>query len=94
MSMTHDEPRDEVETILGYLEEPSFRALETIIAIEPEIRDIINEAGAIRDPDWHDYESLKRRLKQLVGWLARNPRLQTSDAYDAAMHKLTEVLRI
>lgn len=65
-----------------------------IVAIEPSLQDIIAEAKAIPDPWWDDYSELKMRLSALVGTGARNQRLRNCQAYDVAIDKLVEALRL
>lgn len=67
---------------------------QDIIAVEPRLAAIIGEAAAIRKPWWDDYSRLKLRLSQLVGWEARDQRLRTHQAYDVAIDRLAEALRL
>ncbi len=63
-----------------------------IVAIDPEILDVIAYAKTIREPNWIDYSRLKASLSRLVGWGARDPRLASYQAYELAIDQLLEVL--
>lgn len=65
-----------------------------ITTLEPALAGIIAEAAAIRNPWWDDYSRLKGRLSALVGFGARNPRLRSCVAYDVAIDRLVEAIRL
>jgi hypothetical protein len=65
-----------------------------ITALEPALAGIIAEAAALKNPWWDDYSRLKGRLSELVGFGARDERLRSCVAYDLAIDKLVEAIRL
>jgi hypothetical protein len=75
---------------------------EQIIAIEPQIKFILEEAQNIKDdPDeesfcandhFHGQGGLKEQLSGYVGYWAKNPRLKSSDYYDVVYRKVHQAL--
>jgi hypothetical protein len=57
--------------------------LADLIHQEPRIMALARRAARIQRLDWREYEAIKRELKNLVGWHAREPRFRTPEAYDA-----------
>lgn len=57
-----------------------------MVDIEPELFDLlVSSRISFRCSDtWREYSRLKARLKELVGWFARNPALRSGRAYDLA----------
>ena len=72
-------------------------SLDDIERVCPELRQILDEAQAIRQrrrADWNDYARLKRRLKSLIGWWSPDHRLQTCEAYELSIRALADALHI
>lgn len=65
-----------------------------IVAIEPDVAAVIAEARAIKSPSWLNYSLFKGSLLNFVGYGAKHPRLQSPVAYDIAIRKLVEALRL
>ncbi len=66
--------------------------LRQICILSPAVLSILQRAQAIRNPDWRDFERLKRQLSCHVGWRAKLTVLGTSEAYVVAIEKLTDLL--
>ena len=70
---------------------------EQIIAIEPRLERVIDEARRRRGRDgnpWRSYEELKRILSRHVGRDASIGRLRSDEAYNVAIARLTETLGV
>lgn len=65
-----------------------------IVSLEPEAARIVSEAAAIRGPEWRDYSRLKLQLSRLVGFGARKPQLRSCRAYEVALDRLVEAIRL
>lgn len=67
-----------------------------LIEAEPHLAALLQEAKSTDDTDphfcankvWYAQGGLRDRLCELVGWGARNPMLQTAEAYDAVYKKV------
>ncbi|WP_162490072.1 hypothetical protein [Neomoorella thermoacetica] len=76
-----------------------FKRFKELCKIEPELWELYQEAKSYKPtPDfcanwvWYCRGGLKERLLPLVGWLASNPALRTSEAYDLAYHTIYNAL--
>lgn len=70
---------------------------QEIVALEPRLPVLVDDARRIRRPTWNDYARLKNRLSSLVGWDARPgvaPLLRTTAAYDVCIDRLIAALRL
>ncbi len=67
---------------------------DQIVAIEPKVAEIVRMAREIGRPTWEDYSRLKGHLSWLVGWGAKDKRLASTQAYDAALSVMVEALGI
>lgn len=63
-----------------------------LVAIEPRLETLAVDAFSSR---WSAkrYETIKRRVSNLVGWHARNPKLGSSRCYEVALWHLAGLLR-
>jgi hypothetical protein len=65
---------------------------ETACGIEPALRDLedqVRASAAAGRTAWRVWEQHKRRLRRLVGWNARHPRL--AGAYDVCYRYLLNI---
>jgi hypothetical protein len=65
-----------------------------IIDICPQVGRILDDASDIYRATDHDYIALRRRLSRFVGWGARDNRLCSPEAYEAAVVALAGALRL
>lgn len=70
--------------------------LKEILKIEPRLQGIIKEAEAQRNTSGYNrlqkYVELKNKISSLVGWLAENEKLKSSNSYDIVMETITDLL--
>ena len=74
--------------------------LGELFQIEPRLRNLAWEILDIEDdgmdpyfdPDQYWHYGFKKTLLRLVGFSAMNPKLRTTEAYDAAYHALYNLL--
>lgn len=69
-----------------------------IIEADPRIGAVIFAACRCRRLSlrrrWAAYSRAKQTLARFVGWYAKDPRLSSSDAYDAVIDRLVDAQRI
>ena len=68
--------------------------IDEIIALEPRVGTLLDEAQHEPCATWHDYANYKTRLEDLVGFYAEKEPLKSSLAYDVALKCLTRALRL
>lgn len=74
--------------------------LEQIVAIEPKVRYLIDEAKAVDGSGerfcanelWYGPGHLKEAVCRLVGWDAKDSRLTSCEAYDVAYQAVYDAL--
>lgn len=71
--------------------------LAEVVAIEPEVGRILDEARRLAEgeaAEWPNphFVRLKGRLKSLVGFQARHPRLRASKPFEVVIGELASVL--
>lgn len=78
-------------TGLGPAVKAPYLSWADLVSVEPELAELEREARNLRH-SWPTYESLKRRLKALVGWDARRPELQSAEAWEVAIQRIAAAL--
>ncbi len=72
--------------------------LDMLYQVEPELRQIADKALAHKRQRFYNridaYTTAKNEAETLVGWLARDPRLRSSGAWDCFFHHVREELRL
>ena len=74
--------------------------LTKILNLEPKLIDLIKEGSTIlKEKDWYKrnefwYKKLKPEMLKLVGFMARNPKLNSTDAYDIIYRFFIDFLEI
>ena len=61
-----------------------------LIAIEPRLR-AVERLARSAGRSWRDWERIRRAMRPLVGWYARRPELQSSEAWDVAYRHVLQV---
>lgn len=71
--------------------------LEQVIAIEPQVGEILREARAAVDggePPHKLYNGYKARLSRLAGWASPRPELATAQCYETVLRALFDAMEI
>lgn len=71
-----------------------YSHLQQALIIEPKLKQLLILAATQESPEdrWERYEELKSAGKTLVGWKAEHPMLRTTQAYEALLEALDELL--
>lgn len=78
------------------------KSFDEILKIEPELEKLKSEAigylnnspGGYWERNRYWYRQLKPRFINLVGFMARNPELQTTEVYDTAYMGFVRILKL
>ncbi len=69
--------------------EPGLKVLK-----DAAIKFMANSPGGYGKRNTYWYRNLKPRFTSLVGFMAKNPKLETCEAYDLAYQELCSILKI
>ena len=69
-------------------------SLSEIVALEPQIAQVLRQAKRVRHPTWRAYERYKSQLSGLVGSDARNADLRNSAVFCVTIRALCDALKI
>lgn len=78
----------------GRPKEDEILTLNQIISLEPQIGRILQKARRVKNAYWPDYSRYKLRLLPLVGYEAKEKKLQNESAYSTVIMALCDALRI